>query len=158
MKAKRLKRRLREAVKRKINRTDRRDEGITAESPKTIDLSTGPWKSALGNLGTEVWRLGRRLGASDNISDRIQESHRGLMRCLDELGVRVDDPIGDRYFEGMNVDLIDLPDGADPANEVMIITDVLRPAVFVNGICVVTPQIIVERQEDKEKPNGTRHD
>jgi len=100
----------------------------------------------LGNLGTEVWRLGKRLTAGSGTNDRIEESHKGLMRCLGELGVRIEDPLGARYFEGMNADVIDLPDNADPVDEILVITDVLRPAVFVSDTCVVSPQIIVEKK------------
>ena len=104
--------------------------------------------ATLGSLGTEVWRFGeRRIAAAPETNDRIQESHKNLVRCLEQLGVRIQDPLGERYIEGMNADVIDLPNSVDAANEILIITDVLRPTVFIDGVCIVSPQIIVEREE-----------
>jgi hypothetical protein len=106
----------------------------------------------LGPLSVEVWRLGKRLGALPVPEERLADSHRRLTAELTKLHVRIDDPLGQQYIDGMHADVVDQPTGCDPTAERIIISDVLRPSVFVNGICVVMPQIVLERDQ------GNRHE
>ncbi len=149
MSTRQLKNRLKQSLRRRVRRSERRAESQHAPTAGSTPMHSS-FRSALAELGTEVWRLGRRITANPDASNRIRESHVGLVRCLTDLGVRIDDPLGQTFVEGMNADVIDLPEGADPANEPMVITDVLKPAVFVDDVCVVTPQIIVERKDGNE--------
>lgn len=149
MSTRRLKNRLKQALRRRVRRSERRAESHPVPTAGTAPMHSS-FRSALAELGTEVWRLGRRITANPDASDRIRESHVGLVRCLTDLGVRIDDPLGQPFVEGMNADVIDLPEGADPANESMVITDVLKPAIFVDNVCVVTPQVVVERGDGGE--------
>lgn len=101
-------------------------------------------------LAIEVWRLGRRILAAPGTSERIVDSHARLVRLVEDGGIRVDDPLGRRFVEGTHAEIIDMPDGADPVTESIVVTEVLRPAVYVDDICVVIPQIILGRTEQKE--------
>lgn len=102
----------------------------------------------LAPLSIEVWRLGKRLAALSSPEARLDDSHRRLLAELERLEVRIADPLGQQFFEGTHADVIDMPDGCDPASERIIIADVLRPGIFVNGICVVVPQVLLAREHE----------
>lgn len=128
------------------------------EPPSAPGSQVAPPASAqalLAPLAVEVWRLGRRIAAAPGTSERFADSHARLVRALEDAGVRTDDPLGTRFVEGTSAQIIDMPDGADPALESVIVTDVLRPAVYVDGICIVTPQVILGRSNDDGGTNDT---
>jgi len=106
--------------------------------------------AALAALGVEVWRLGRRIEGAAEQGDRFKDSHSRLVRALEDAGVRIDDPFGREFVEGTTADIIDMPTGINPSEDTLVVTNVLRPAVYVAGKCVVPPQIVVERQKSEE--------
>ncbi len=118
----------------------------TASAPDAAPASP----AALAALGVEVWRLGRRIESASEQGDRFKESHSRLVRGLEDAGVRIDDPLGREFVEGTTADIIDMPTGVNPGEDTLVVTNVLRPAVFVAGKCVISPQIVVERQESEE--------
>ena len=106
-------------------------------------VDQGPEFSPIAQLAIEVWRLGLRLDQSEISPERLTDSLRRLTSALDRAGVRFHDPVGERYFEGMNAEVIGLGDRTDSGLDSLAITQVLRPAVFVNGVCLIAPQIVV---------------
>jgi hypothetical protein len=124
-------------------------------NPQEMD-GVGIAPAAIARLALEVWRLGRRVEAAPGTSGRIADSYTRLVRELEALGVRIDDPFRRRFVDGTHAEIVDLPDGADPARETLIVSDVLRPAVFVDGQCVVVPQIILQRAEPEGGSSATQ--
>lgn len=100
---------------------------------------------ALAQLAAEVWRLGRRIEATPDASDRFVDSHRRLVRVLDDLGIRIDDPFGRLYIEGMNAEVVDVPMYSGSERDSFVVSEVLRPAIFFGGQCVSVPQIMLAR-------------
>lgn len=96
----------------------------------------------LAQVAVEVWRLGQRLEAADLSRERLGDSLRRLTEALAQAGIRYSDPTGSAYTEGMNAEVI-AGDAVGGAAEGLPIVQVLRPAVFVDDVCVVAPQIVV---------------
>ena len=100
--------------------------------------------AVLAQLGVEVWRLGQRLGGGELSHERLEDSFRRLIQALGKAGVRIDDPNGLVYVEGMNAEVIgggEAGSGSPP--EALVIAQVLRPAVFVNDVCMIPPQVVI---------------
>ncbi len=108
------------------------------------------FNAPLGSLAVEVWRLGRRLESAPDANERLLDSHRRLSDELVALSVRIDDPIGRKYIDGLNAEVLDMPLNYDPATGGLVISDVLRPAVFLQEVCIVVPQIMLSREELKD--------
>jgi hypothetical protein len=107
--------------------------------------------AALGPIAVEVWRLGRRIAQDAQPHPRVVDSHARLLRALEDAGARIDDPIHERFVEGTNAEIIDMPTGVDTLRDALIISDVVRPAIYVHERCVVTPQIMLERANVEEE-------
>jgi hypothetical protein len=114
--------------------------------------------AALGPIAVEVWRLGRRIAQDAEPRPRVVDSHARLLRALEDAGARIDDPINERFVEGTNAEIIDMPTGVDTLRDALIISDVVRPAVYVHERCVVTPQIMLERAKVEEEEAHAAHD
>ncbi len=136
---------LRETISRRIDRKGR----AAAQSASEPQLDANSPK-ALAALGVEVWRFGRRIAKACDAGDRYQDSLARLVRALEDVGVRIDDPLGRVFVEGTTAEIVDMPAGIDFVNDTLVVANVLRPAVFVAGKCVVAPQIVVERQNTEE--------
>jgi hypothetical protein len=113
-----------------------------------------PSSLLFGRLAAEVWRLGRRIDAQPETHERIVDSYKRLVAALEDGGVRIDDPIGRRFVDGTNAEIIDLPNGSDPARDVLIVSDVLRPAVFVAGEAVIIPQVLLAYEQQSQEAGG----
>lgn len=135
----------------KPGRARARGRRTVAPSPQDHAATEVPGSQReLSPLAIEVWRLGRRISAAPGTSERIADSHARLVRACEDAGIRVDDPLGRQFIDGTHAEIIDMPDGADLVTDRIVVTDVLRPAVYVDGACVVMPQVILGRSEQKE--------
>lgn len=140
--------RLRGALTHVLSR-GRRPAKADEAAPSAV-VGTSATAAALAALGVEVWRLGRRTESASEQGDRFKESHGRLVRCLEDAGVRIDDPLGRKFVEGMTADVIDMPTEINQSEDTLVVANVLRPAVYVAGKCVVAPQIVVEHQKSEE--------
>ena len=117
-----------------------------------VDMSDGETAvavSSIADLALEVWRLGRRIASASSVSERIEDSFVRLSRSLEEMNVEVRDPTGERYVEGMNADVVDMPHGSGDTSQTLVISEALRPAIYLNGTCVSVPQIMVEQMKEE---------
>jgi hypothetical protein len=103
-------------------------------------------------IAIEVWRLGRRLAQDASAGERLHDSYRRLLAEIERVGLALDDPLGRPYVAGMAAEIVDMPDGAALEPDSLVVSDVLRPAVFFAGRCVVQPQIILSRKPMTEAP------
>ena len=128
----------------------------------TVDhfAADGVSPAALGPIAVEVWRLGRRIAQDAQPHPRVVDSHARLLRALEDAGARIEDPINARFVEGTNAEIIAMPPGVDALLDALVISDVVRPAVYVRERCVVAPQIILERADsgESEEANVTNDD
>lgn len=121
---------------------------------RPIEPTLDPSSLLLGRLAVEIWRLGRRIDALPEPQERITDSYKRLVAALEDGSVRIDDPIGQRFIEGTNAEVIDLPKGSDPARDVLIVSDVLRPAVFVAGEAIIIPQVVLTHGQHSQEADG----
>lgn len=95
-------------------------------------------------IAVEVWRLGQRLDQSPLSRERLDDSFRRLSTALADVGVRFEDPSGQAFVEGTNAEVVGTGARETEADrDELVVTQVLRPAVFVNNVCVIPPQIVV---------------
>jgi len=133
----------------RLSRPQRSSDASRDAEPSDPTPPVAP-PTALAALGVEVWRLGRRADAAPEQGDRFRDAHSRLVRALEDAGVRIDDPLGREFVEGTTADIIDMPEGLNPAEDRLVVANVLRPAVYVAGRCVISPQIVVGRQNSEE--------
>lgn len=122
-----------------------------AAGPLSMDaVHTGVNPEALGAVAVEVWRLGRRIAQEAQPHPRVVDSHARLLRTIEDAGARIEDPIHERFIEGMNAEIIGAPTGVDASRDALVIGDVVRPTVYVHDICVVVPQILLKLADGDE--------
>lgn len=107
------------------------------------DASLDDAERTLAHIAIEVWRLGKRLDATGEAPERIRASYDRILLKLHEGGVEVRDPTGERFVEGMNAEVIDMPPADPVGRSALVVADVLRPAVFLRGTCVIAPQVVL---------------
>lgn len=108
--------------------------------PVEVTTMADPRTGMVTELVTEVWRLGQRLNAVPITNDRIHDSFERLRRVLEEHGATAWDPTGTAFHDGMNVEVIASPQGESGP---LVIAEVLRPGVLIDGVCVSSPQVIL---------------
>ena len=99
-----------------------------------------PRTGMITELVIEVWRLGQRLKVVPIRNDRIHDSFERLHRVLEKYGATAWDPTGTAFYDGMNVEVIASPQGE---SRPLVIAEVLRPGVLIDGVCVSSPQVIL---------------
>ncbi|TAJ19602.1 MAG: hypothetical protein EPO65_06340 [Dehalococcoidia bacterium] len=62
------------------------------------------------------------------------------------LGGRVDDRTGERFVDGQLAEVLHQPDGANPGSDRLVIAETIRPAVFIDGRCIIIPQVILDHE------------
>ncbi len=127
-------------------RTGKSDELTHDDSRPSVAGVDG---STLAKIAVEVWRLGRRLDRVEHLPAGVRQAHERLRRLLDDGGVEIRDPYGERFFEGSNAEVIDGPGAGTVEPERLLVTDVLRPGVFINGTCVIAPQVVLGSDLDR---------
>lgn len=94
---------------------------------------------ALLRVVVEIWRLGRRVDQSEIADRRVRDGFERVTAALTACGITIEDLEGERYDEGMHMDVIAC-DGGDA-----IIQETVRPAILVAGRRVpgMRPQVIL---------------
>lgn len=138
--------------KRSKARTPRRSAGSAGAldpHPSAVVSEPGDWMASLiSALAIEIWRLERRIESEEATPERIKDSHGRLRRVLADYGVEVRDQHGERFAEGMIAEVLDMPAAANPHRDVLIVSGVVRPGVFIRGRCITVPQLIVCRPSE----------
>jgi len=113
----------------------------TRSMPGAIQLTN------LVDIALEVWRLEqrcKRLQVAANLEDSaLTFSMEKIRHSLGEIGLEIKDPAGERYQEGMSLDVLafDYPEG-EP-HEHRVIQETVSPAIYYNGQLVKLAQVIV---------------
>jgi hypothetical protein len=111
---------------------------------------------AMGRLGVEIWRLGGRIEAGR--TDRLDDSYQRLLEVFAELGGRIDDRSGERFIEGTAAEILSQPDGVDPGAGTLIWSETVRPGIYLDGQCVVIPQVMLNVREETADGDSAAHD
>jgi len=122
-------------------RHERRTVETTAQEPTTIQLS------ALLDIALETWRIGARCrklqGAEGRGDPAIGFAVEKIHHILKEMGIEIQDPLGETYHEGMGLDVLtfDFPPDELPANR--IVQETVSPAVYYNGKLIKMAKVII---------------
>ena len=122
----------------------------------TTEDTVGDRDQTLASLGVEIWRLGVRLDAADH--GRLQDSYKRLKRAFEDLGGRLEDRRGERFVDGMTAEILDQPRGADPGDGGLVWIETIRPGVYLDGKCIVSPQIMLAEAPEGIDDDPATHD
>lgn len=96
-------------------------------------------------LALEVWRLERRLAKSTELKDvnakALQNSVTKLKKTLDKHRIEVRDYTGEKYSEGMTVDVISVEQ--DENQQGSVIKETFEPAVIQHDKMIKPAKVIV---------------
>ena len=112
--------------------------------PKTLQLAQGV--TDLVDLAVEVWRISSRM---EKVSSEIQEVQRKgiesslqkLKRYLERYDMEVIDYTGQKYNEGLNLDVLSVE--KDPSVIVPTVKETVEPTVLCKGQVVRKAKIIL---------------
>jgi hypothetical protein len=96
----------------------------------------------MARLGVEIWRLGRRVAESE--APRIADSYGRLVQAFEDAGGRIEDRSGETFFDGTRAEILDQPTNPGPDGR-LVVAETVRPAVYVGGVCIIEPQLILAR-------------
>lgn len=123
-------------------------EDITfAVSPKFMELSIGV--SELVDLAVEIWRIEQRLikSASDlpeNQRKGLEISVQKLKRYIGKYDIEVIDYTGQKYNEGLNLDVLSVE--TDPTLTEPMIKETVEPTIMCKGQVVRKAKIVLVKQ------------
>lgn len=106
--------------------------------------------ATLARLGVEIWRLGARLHHGN--LERARDSHERLLRAFEDLGGRIEDRAGEFFVDGMTAEILDQPQGIDPAAGTLVWAETIRPGIVIGGQQVLAPQVLLAAHEPE--PSG----
>jgi hypothetical protein len=111
----------------------------------------------LVDIALEVWRVEqccKRLQVAANREDSaLTFSMEKIRHSLREMGLEIKDPAGERYQEGLSLDVLafDYPEGE--SHEHGVIQETMSPAIYYNGQLVRLAQVIVGKMGG-QNPDG----
>lgn len=115
-----------------------------AVEPKFLDIS--PSTGNLIELAIEVWRIEKRLAkAAESLTDdqnkAFENSTTKLRRILDKNDITFADYTGQKYNDGLNLDILSMD--KDPSITESVIKETHEPAVLHKGKVVKKAKVVV---------------
>ena len=109
-----------------------------------VDLS--PKSADVVELAVEVWRMNSRImktgnGLTDAQKRPIMSSLQKFIKFLDRYDIKIADHTGEKYNEGMNVDVLSFE--KDPHIKNPIIKETIEPSIICNGYVVKKGKVVV---------------
>ena len=109
-----------------------------------VDLS--PKSADIVELAVEVWRMNSRIvktgdGLTEVQKRPIMSSLQKFTKFLDRYDIKIVDHTGEKYNEGMNVDVLSFE--KDPRIKNPIIKETIEPSIIYNGYVVKKGKVIV---------------
>lgn len=106
-------------------------------SPKSIDVI---------ELAVEVWRINNRIIKAGNALSEIQKrglesSHQKFVKFLDRYDIKIIDHAGEKYNEGLNVDVLSFE--KDQSVKTPWIKETVEPSISCKGHIVKKGKVIV---------------
>lgn len=121
--------------------------------------SSGPDARLLHRLAEEAWRLGRRLDrAGADVGEEplggVRDALVRLQDLLDEAGVKAVDHDGERYVDGLRLDILHV-DGDPPDGAPLRVVRTVRPSILMHDRVAVSGQVILGPLVDTLAPETT---
>jgi hypothetical protein len=108
-----------------------------------VDLS--PKSADIVELAVEVWRMNNRLMKVEGLTESQQRGFDSSLqkfgKFLDRNDVKIIDHTGEKYNEGMNVDVLSFEN--DPSLKTSMIKETIEPSVTCKGQIIKKGKIIV---------------
>jgi hypothetical protein len=108
-----------------------------------VDLS--PKSADIVELAVEVWRMNNRLIKIEGLTEAQQRgfdsSLQKFVKFLDRYDVKIIDHTGEKYNEGMNVDVLSFE--SDSSLKTSMIKETIEPSVTCKGHIIKKGKIIV---------------
>ena len=109
-----------------------------------VDLS--PKSADVVELAVEVWRMNSRIvktgdGLTEVQKRPIMSSLQKFTKFLDRYDIKIVDHTGEKYNEGMNVDVLSFE--KDPRIKNPIIKETIEPSIICNGYVVKKGKVVV---------------
>lgn len=129
----------------KIFSQDIKKEIQNSVQSKFIELS--PEADVLIQLATDYWRLNKKV---NNISKNLAEKEKQslsftldrIKKHIERFNIEVKDYTNEKYYEGLNVDVISVVKHKKPSKD-SLIKDTIEPAIMVKGLLVKKAKVIV---------------
>lgn len=112
--------------------------------PKFIEYSQSA--KDLAEMATDIWRMEKKIAAlRTNLQEpqvkAFENSVARLKRVLSKCEIEILDYSGQKYNEGLNVDILSVE--KDPAVENPLIMEMVEPAVFFQGTIIKRGKVII---------------
>jgi hypothetical protein len=123
---------------------DIKEEIRDAVRPKFIEYSQSA--KDLAEMATDIWRMEKKIAAlRTNLQEpqvkAFENSVARLKRVLSKCEIEILDYSGQKYNEGLNVDILSVE--KDPAVENPLIMEMVEPAVFFQGTIIKRGKVII---------------
>jgi len=102
------------------------------------------------NVLNEIYRIRKNGGLTDSESKRLQK----LEDAAKALGFEIVNPIGKKWDERDNIDVVNFTEGTSSVSEDKVITRVVRPQINKNGVLEQRAQVEVMQSATKEEINN----
>ncbi len=114
--------------------------------PHAVFVDLSPKSTDVVDLAVEVWRLNNRIskignGLSDIQKRGIESSLQKFTKFLDNYSVKIIDSVGEKYNEGMNLDVLSFE--KDPNLKMPLIKETVEPSITCKGQIIKKGKIIV---------------
>lgn len=136
------------------NKINKKLKDLTSELKKEIQTSVqskfvqlSPEAEVLIQIAIDNWRLNKKIvDIAKNLSEKEKQS---LTFSLDRINkhiakfdIEVKDYTNEKYYEGLNVDVISVEKHKQPSSE-SIIKETIEPGVTIKGLLVKKAKVIV---------------
>lgn len=113
---------------------------------RAIFLDLSPKSMDVIELAVEVWRINNRIIKAGNALSEIQKrglesSHQKFVKFLDRYDIKIVDHAGEKYNEGLNVDVLSFE--KDIECKTPWIKETVEPSISCNGHIVKKGKVIV---------------
>ncbi len=122
------------------------DSKESTVQPQAIFVDLSPKSSDIVELAIEIWRINNRIIKASTDLPEIQK--RGLesslqkfIKFLDRYQIKIVDHAGEKYNEGMNIDVLSFEKDKDANNP--IIKETIEPSITCKGIVIKKGKVIV---------------
>jgi len=114
--------------------------------PQAIFVDLSPKSADVVDLAVEVWRINNRVmkagsGLTDIQKRGLESSLQKFTKFLDRYSIEIVDHTGEKYNEGMNVDVLSFE--KDENIKTPIIKETIEPSIICKGHVVKRGKIIV---------------
>jgi hypothetical protein len=114
--------------------------------PQTMFVDLSPKSSDLIDLAVEIWRIKNRIAKVESGLPEIQKrglesSIQKLSKYIDSFNVKIVDHAGQKYNEGMSVNVLSFE--LDPSISTSVIKETIEPTIIYDGKVIRKGKVIV---------------